>query len=71
MPVNDQPWFADAPPQYLDALDALEKALKKCRQLRNKGLATDEDVERIREARGGVLSVINYRAWQGRFGGID
>lgn len=64
MPVNEQPWFDDAPVQYLDALDALERALKKCRGLRNKGLATDEDVERIREARGNVLSVINYRAWQ-------
>lgn len=64
MPVNDRPWFDDAPVQYLDALDAIEKALKKARGLRNKGLATDEDVERLRDARGSVLSVIDFRAWQ-------
>lgn len=63
-PVNDRPWLDDAPTQYLDALDALEKALKKCRGLRNKGLATDTDVELLRQARGAVLSVIDYRAWQ-------
>lgn len=66
MPIDDRPWFDEAPLQYLDALEALEKALKKARGLRNKGLATDEDVERLREARGNVLSVIDYRAWQRR-----
>lgn len=64
MPIDDRPWFDDAPEQYLAALDALEKALKKARQLRNQGRATDEDVERIRRARGDMLSVIDYRAWQ-------
>lgn len=64
MPIDDRPWFDEAPEQYLAAMDALEKALKKARQLRNQGRATDEDVELLRDARGHVLRVINYRAWQ-------
>lgn len=63
MPIDERPWFDRAPEVYLRALDSCEAALKKARRLRNQGLATDRDVEMLREARGAILSVIDYRAW--------
>lgn len=63
MTIEDRPWLEQAPEQYLRALAGCEAALKKARRLRNQGLATDKDVELLREARGAVLSVIDYRAW--------
>lgn len=40
----------EAPEQLAGAFVALEKWIKKARGLRNKGLATDKDVERARAA---------------------
>lgn len=49
-PKNYSRNLDDCPIDLANAYHAAEKWLKKSRQLRNKGLATDRDVERARAA---------------------
>lgn len=49
-------------PQLLSAAEQLDKLFKKLRGLRNKGLATDIDVEHAREARRLVLNILDRGA---------
>lgn len=65
MPYDPRDYLPEAPPQLAAALEALEKLLKKLRALRNKGRATDADVEDARAARDRVLAVLDRQHWRG------
>lgn len=50
-------------PQLMAAIDAADKVLKKLRGLRNKGRASDEDVDAARHARNELLSILDHGHW--------
>ncbi len=67
MPLDDRDELrvvGDQFPQLLDALNACEKLLKKIRSKRNKGLATDLDVECARQARDLLRNILDAANWR-------
>lgn len=50
-------------PQLMNAVDAADKLLKKIRSLRNKGRASERDVEQAREARRQLLTILDHGNW--------
>lgn len=66
MPIDDRPNIEAAERQFpnlLDAIELCEKVLKKLRGLRNKGLASDLDVQSARLARDYLLTILDKGNW--------
>lgn len=71
MPFDPRDYLPAAPPQLAAALEATEKLLKKLRTLRNKGRATDADVEDARAARDRVLAILDRQNWREETDAVD
>jgi hypothetical protein len=66
MPIDDRPNLPIAETQFVNlvrAIDECEKVLKKLRRWRNAGGASDEDVERARQARDHLLTILDKGNW--------
>lgn len=66
MPIDDRLNLPIAESQFVNlvrAIDECEKVLKKLRRWRNSDRASSEDVERAREARDNLLTILDAGNW--------
>ena len=66
MPIDDRPNLDTARekfPNLFRAVDECDRTLKKLRRIRNRGFATDHDVEAARQARDLLLTILDKGHW--------